>query len=305
MRDIGRHSTTRTVSPSWASLRSSWACSLIVRAQDLVVAPVAPDDVDPHGDRLVAPWRRRRRPGAPSGGRGRAPARGRPRAPGRSAARAGAALLELGAVARGAAWRPAARRARRSSSRSSGVTGARAAARRAGAARLEALAAGLGPARPRAPPRGGGASPALVVAARPRVGASSASSAIGRLGVFFSHCSVSASGRHGRVDARAGARRSARARGRAWRSRRPAVFSSSPVACCMRRPNRSRRAVAMCSRSASSSRSRSSRALHQRAPGPRAGRTWSSRAACGRPGASPRGRAARARRPARTSRGRA
>src|SRR3954447_7351452 len=30
LRDIGRHSTTRTVSPSWASLRSSWAYSLTV-----------------------------------------------------------------------------------------------------------------------------------------------------------------------------------------------------------------------------------------------------------------------------------
>ena len=38
---------------------------------------------------------------------------------------------------------------------------------------------------------------------------------------------------------------------------------------------------------------------------PRASRTWSSREACGRPGASPRARAAPARRPARTSRGRA
>ena len=38
---------------------------------------------------------------------------------------------------------------------------------------------------------------------------------------------------------------------------------------------------------------------------PRGGRTWSSREACGRPGASPRGRAAPARRRARTSRGRA
>src|SRR5918997_1696139 len=30
VRDIGRHSTTRTVSPGWASLRSSWAWSLTV-----------------------------------------------------------------------------------------------------------------------------------------------------------------------------------------------------------------------------------------------------------------------------------
>src|SRR5437867_9241698 len=29
VRDIGRHSTTRTRSPSWASLRSSWACSVL------------------------------------------------------------------------------------------------------------------------------------------------------------------------------------------------------------------------------------------------------------------------------------
>src|ERR671929_91152 len=29
VRDIGRHSTTRTRSPSWAALRSSWACSVL------------------------------------------------------------------------------------------------------------------------------------------------------------------------------------------------------------------------------------------------------------------------------------
>src|SRR5215203_2580805 len=29
VRDIGRHSWTRTVSPAWASLRSSWTCSVI------------------------------------------------------------------------------------------------------------------------------------------------------------------------------------------------------------------------------------------------------------------------------------
>src|SRR3954467_7334461 len=34
-RDIGRHSWTRTVSPSWASLRSSWAYSLIVERRIL------------------------------------------------------------------------------------------------------------------------------------------------------------------------------------------------------------------------------------------------------------------------------
>ena len=53
---------------------------------------------------------------------------------------------------------------------------------------------------------------------------------------------------------------SARARSRLAR-RRPAVFSSSPVACWRRRPNRSRRCVAMCSRRALSLRSRSSEAF--------------------------------------------
>src|SRR5215212_3411687 len=35
VRDIGRHSWTRTVSPSWASLRSSWACSFTVERRIL------------------------------------------------------------------------------------------------------------------------------------------------------------------------------------------------------------------------------------------------------------------------------
>ena len=76
---------------------------------------------------------------------------------------------------------------------------------------------------------------------------------VGLGGLFggLSHCRsqqwLSRSGRR-----RAGGRRSAPARGRAWRAACRAVFSSSPVACCMRRPKTSRRAVAMCSRSLSS-----------------------------------------------------
>ena len=97
VRDIGRHSWTRTVSPAWASLLSSWTCSVHRAAEDLVVALVPARDVHAHGDRLVAPCRTRRCPGAPSGGRGRARERAAPR-PRRGRARLGALDLLLGAV---------------------------------------------------------------------------------------------------------------------------------------------------------------------------------------------------------------
>ena len=83
-----------------------------------------------------------------------------------------------------------------------------------------------------------------------------------------------------------------------------AVFSSCPVACWKRRLNSSWRALSANSTSCGSSRLCTSTAFitgHR----PRGARTSSSRAACGRRGASPRARAAPARRTARTSRGRA
>ena len=53
MRDSGRHSRTITVSPMLASLLLVVGVQRARGAHDLLVAAVAPGDVDPHGDRLV------------------------------------------------------------------------------------------------------------------------------------------------------------------------------------------------------------------------------------------------------------
>ena len=82
----------------------------------------------------------------------------------------------------------------------------------------------------------------------------------------------------------------------------PAVFSSSPVACWRRRPNRLAPLRSRCAR-ADPCRCRSRSSVAFITDRPLAARTWSSRAACDRPGAWPRERGAPARRRARTSRG--
>ena len=115
----------------------------------------------------------------------------------------------------------------------------------------------------------------------------------------FSHCSACRSGvdlAFARDGQRAGDLALGVARGRrCCRARRSRAGSAARTARAER--------CAMCSSSSASVRSRSSEArIVSRPP---ASRTWSARAACGRPGASPRARGPRARRPARTSRARA
>ena len=83
---------------------------------------------------------------------------------------------------------------------------------------------------------------------------------------------------------------------------RPAVFSSSPVACWKRRPNSSRRWSGCARRAPRRVISRSSLRLHLGVVLAES-RTSCAPAASSRRGGSPRGRGARARRPARTSRG--
>ena len=186
------------------------------------------------------------------------------------------ALLGRGAAA------TAALRARSAALRSFGVDGA---------------AGGGGSARPRAASAASGVASAASGVASAAASAVSTTSTASSFSGVWSAMSKPSSGR-----CRAGARRSGRGRASRLALRRPAVFSSSPVACWKRRPKISRRAVLMCSTSSSSVRSRISLAFIR--PGrPLASRTSCGRAACGRPGGSPRGRAARARRPARTSRG--
>ena len=113
MRDSGRDSRTTTVSPMWASLRSSCACSVFERAHDLRVAAVAARDVDAHGDRLVGlvgdddALTDLLRAGAVLARRRRWAARARRRALGRLRA-VGAALARLARARRRSAWRSSA-----------------------------------------------------------------------------------------------------------------------------------------------------------------------------------------------------
>ena len=269
-----------------------------------MVALVAPHDVDAHGDRLVGlvgdddALAHLRAAGAVLGrviglGRGLRRAHARP-AWSWCARGSGAARRRC---ARGAPC--ARRRAPRPASAPRGLARARCDARSRRSRRVVAAGAArrLLRARPRRR-RLGAESPAAGAAAsvaaasvglgrlRPCVSSVVSGVSSGVSAIVDLSSRLSRSGRR-----RAGGPRSAPARGRAWRARMPAVFSSSPVAGCRRRPNTSRRAVAMCSRSLSSERSRSSEAFITARP--LASRTWSSRAACGRPGASPRARAAR------------
>ena len=264
VRDIGRDSTTRTKSPALASLRLVVGVQRRRGAHDLVVAPVAPRDVDAHGDRLVGlvgddhagahlrragrPARRRACPGrarargawpspARGGGGARRPswhgARRAPRARTRGGARAGCARRPCAPWARSGERAPRRERAGRR----------RAPRPRRPAPRQRA--------RPRARPRLG---------RRSRRGSSASGCSRGRLGVS----AISIGCGRGRCRAR-GRSVSARARSRLAEPT-PAVFSSSPVACWKRRPKTSRREVLMCSTSSSSLRSRSSLAFMRARP---------------------------------------
>ena len=241
------------------------------------------------------PWRIFGRPGPCSGawrlGAGRRRAR---RAPLPSAWRG----------RRGAAWRASAARAR--AALLVALLG-RQRPRAAGGAALRARPRGA-PGAPRRP--GGGASAGavgrgLLGPAPRRRRASAAGGRLGlglcRLGCLFgrvssavSSCLVSSASRlvpHVRCRCRAGARRSAPGRGRAWRSSGPRCSPARRwrAGCAGRRARA--RAVAMCSTQRVVVEVAELACAFMRAPGPRAGRTSSSRAACGRPGASPRGRA--------------
>ena len=204
VRDSGRLSTTRTRSPSWASLRSSWACSVVGRADDLLVAAVAPGDLDPHGDRLVglvgdddALAHLAVAAVACSAARRRRPARARPCA--------ALALLLLAAAAARGGLAPA-----RAASRSSAWRAAGGARRRSARPACSRPWAALGPcARARAP-----RPPAAASAASPRWPRSPASaSAVSSVSGVSSAIRPSSC----RCRSRAGGRRSAPARGRAWR----------------------------------------------------------------------------------------
>ena len=167
VRDIGRHSTTRTVSPDARVVALVVGVQLRRGAHDLAVAPVAAGDVDAHDDRLVglvgdddalAHLRR---------GRGRARARRRARARARPCAPLGGLRLRALRGRRGAAWPSGrgARGARRRAPRASAGRGAaRRLARRARRARrsfgaratllrLGGAARSLGRRRPRRRPR--------------------------------------------------------------------------------------------------------------------------------------------------------
>ena len=234
------------------------------RAHDLLVPAVPAGGVDADGDRLVglggddgargAPCGRPSVPARRSGSRpGRARRRRLAPSPRSAAAATAAAAFALRAQARSAALlgvragglgaldvRALARARLRGARLAAGAwTGSAARARRQ---------------RPRRQPRrsaavrvglGGRRSPR-----RPRAsGVSSGSSAV----------SSSSAIRSSRCRCRAGGRRSAPARGRASAPRRPAVFSSSPVACWKRRPKSSRRAVVDVLRASSCRRARAVR----------------------------------------------
>ena len=267
VRDSGRLSTTRTRSPSCASLRSSCACSVDGRAHDLLVAAVTAGLLDLDGDRLVGLVGDDRARRAPAGLPSRA-ARRRVVPSARACARPSPAARRRGA--------PAARGLRRALgvARSSGVRGAAGASCGAGAPRLRALlgadasgssaAAGAVGAR-RERPR----SAALRGLGRPRASLAASSSA--GLSLVSSWVLRRARGRRCH---RCVARRSAPARARAWRCarRRCSPARRWRAGSAARRARGAPRRRARRARSSSSARRSVAVVTDDR---PLAGRTWS------------------------------